>query len=131
MFFMKTEYAKPAESVARAMFSPAQFHTLSILYQRSAVPMSELAGELKISKQQLTPLIAKLIDNHMAVRIPDEHDRRVVKIEMTPEGRLAYQRIGAEIKQNLMNRLKKIPEADLLELEQLLSRINEILQRLP
>ena len=124
---MKREYFKPAENIARSRLSPAQFHTLSILYWRSSLPMSELAGVLKISKQQLTPLIAKLSDCQMVVRKPDDEDRRIVRIEITDEGRATYKSLFSAIRSNLTERLSLISEQDLAELEPILKRMAEIL----
>lgn len=126
---MKTEYFRPADHITRSRLSPAQFHILSILYRHGLMPMSDLAGELKVSKQQLTQLIGKLLESNLVLRKPDLHDRRAVHIDITPEGRKIVETLGAEIKQNLMNKLRLIPPDDLEELEHLLIRMNAILKK--
>ncbi len=90
--------------------------------------MSELAQEMHISKQQLTPLVYKLINNGLLIRKTDENDRRIVRIEITETGRSKVEEIIPEIKLVLMEKLKTIPKTELDELEQMLKRIHEILK---
>lgn len=125
--YIKNNFFKPAEQITRSQLSPGQFHALSTLYHRGGLPMSELAAELKISKQQLTPLICKLIDRQLVVRKADDQDRRVVRIEISEEGRTAFQDIIARMKQTFAQTLGLIPEHELAELDEMLIRIKEIL----
>ena len=76
---------------------------------RAPCPISELANELKISKQQITPLICKLIDSGLVARKADEHDRRIVHIEITVAGRDTVQALVAEIKQAFVVKLEVLP----------------------
>jgi DNA-binding MarR family transcriptional regulator len=125
--YIRDEYLKPADQITRSRLSPAQFHAIAILCHTGALPMSELAGELKISKQQLTPVIAKLIETQQVIRKTDAHDRRIVQIEITTAGRKTFETLGAEIKRNFTQKLSLIPEADLEELARMLTRMQEIL----
>ncbi len=124
---IKHEYLKPAEHITRTRLSPTQFHTLGILYRRNSLPMSELAGLLKISKQQLTPLVDKLSDCQLVSRKLDEEDRRVVRIELTEQGHITFRSAFVEIRRSFTEKLGKLPEADLDELEFMLKRMTEIL----
>lgn len=90
--------------------------------------MSELAQEMHISKQQLTPLVYKLINSGLLIRKTDENDRRIVRIEITETGRNKAEEILPEIKLALIEKLKTIPKAELDELEQMLKRIHEIIK---
>lgn len=123
------QYFKPAEQITRSRLSPSQFHTLAILSRKGALPMSELAAELKISKQQLTPLIAKLIENGQVIRRADEYDRRIVRIEIAGPGRETFAAIKAEIKRSFTEKLSLIPETELAELEKMIARMQEILHQ--
>jgi len=126
--YIRDNFFRPAEQITRTRLSHAQFHAVSILNSKGPLPMTELASEMKISKQQLTPLICKLIDSDMAVRKTDIHDRRIVRIEITETGRIAYKKLGAEIKQFFRDKLQALPDTDLEELEQCLTRAREILK---
>lgn len=90
--------------------------------------ISELANEMKISKQQTTPLISKLIQGGLVVRRVDEHDRRIVRLEITETGRNTFEELRLEIKQAFAAKLKVLPDLELDELDQMIKRICEILQ---
>jgi DNA-binding MarR family transcriptional regulator len=124
---VKHEYFKPAEQVTRTHLSPSQFHSLAVLYQRNSLPMSELAGLLKMSKQQLTPVVAKLTEYQLVERTFDENDRRIVRIQITDKGRTTYQSVFVEIRRKFTDKLSRLPETSLDELELLLDRMSRIL----
>ena len=84
---------------------------------------------MKISKQQITPLICKLIDSGLVVREADEHDRRIVRIEITEAGRETVEDLMQEIKQVFIVKLEVLTDQDLDELGQMLRRIREILEQ--
>lgn len=126
--YIRDTFFRPAEQITRTRLSHAQFHAISILALKGSLSMSELANEMKISKQQLTPLICKLIDNQMVVRETEEMDRRIVRIEITKQGMEMIKEVKAEIKQAIKGKLSTLPDSDLKELDHLLKRSREILQ---
>jgi len=129
--YIRDNFFRPAEQITRTRLSHVQFHAISILNLKGPLPMTELASEMKISKQQLTPLICKLIEADLVVRRTDGHDRRIVRIEMTETGRTAFNELGTEIKQFFRAKLRTLPEQELEELEQILTRTWEILKSVP
>jgi len=90
--------------------------------------MSEIAAEMKISKQQLTPLIGKLIESNMVIRRNDEQDRRIILIEITEIGKCSFEELKAMIKSTIKDKLAVLPEEDLKELHNILIRLQEILK---
>ena len=125
---MHDKFLRPGEKITRPWLGGAQFRALSHLHRQGPLPISELASELKISKQQTTPLICRLIDGGLVVRKADEHDRRIVRIEITEAGRDTVEELMAEMKQAFAAKLGVLPDADLDELEQMIGRIREILE---
>ncbi len=89
--------------------------------------MSALAQEMQISKQQLTPLVYKLINQGLLTKKKDQDDRRVVRIEITEQGRNMFRELFAELKQDFVERLKILPDEEIDELGWMLKRIREIL----
>lgn len=126
--YIREKFFRPAELITRTRLSHAQFHAVSILRRKGSLSMSELAHEMQISKQQLTPLVYKLIDNGLLVRKTDENDRRIVRIEVSESGKSMYEELHAEIKTAIVEKLKTLPGTELDELEQMLKRIHEILK---
>ncbi|MHB1421416.1 MAG: MarR family winged helix-turn-helix transcriptional regulator [Bacillota bacterium] len=126
--YIREKFFRPVELITRSRLSPIQFYAVSVLYRKGSLSMSELAGEMQISKQQLTPLIYKLIDNGLLVKKSDQNDRRVVRIEITKSGRNTVEALFSEIKPALAEKLSALPGAELEELEQMLKRIQEIMK---
>lgn len=128
--FMRGRIFRPAELITRNHLSPLQMHAISILHKEGNVTMTELAERLKISKQQLTSIVNKLIDSGMVVRKADEQDRRLVRLEITDTGRGSFHALHAELKRNFAEKLSQLSDAELDELGQLLTRILEILKKI-
>ena len=118
--YMRMNYFRPAEQITRSKLSPGQFHTISIL-RKGPLPMKELACRMMISKQQLTPLVSKLIDAGLVKRKTDENDRRVVLIEVTERGVQLHDELKTDIKRAFI-KISVLPEDQIDELEIALKR---------
>ncbi|OPX88487.1 MAG: HTH-type transcriptional regulator MhqR [Pelotomaculum sp. PtaB.Bin104] len=125
---MRDKFIRPADLIARSRLGPLQFYALSVLYREGSLSMSELAGEMQVSKQQLTPLVDRLIENGLLVRKADENDRRKVLLAVTGPGRGLYDALYGEITYSIAEKFKTLPLRELEELEQLLKRGHEILK---
>jgi DNA-binding MarR family transcriptional regulator len=126
--YMRDKFLRPAEMITRSRLSPVQFYAVNVLRRKGSLSMSELAGEMQISKQQLTPLVYKLIDNGLLARTTDENDRRIVRIEITESGRIMCEELSAKIRLALINKLRTLPVEELDELGQMLEKIHAILK---
>lgn len=126
--YIRENFFRPLEQITRSRLSPIQYYAVSILYRKGSLSMSELASEMRISKQQLTPLICKLIDNSLLVKKIDENDRRIVHIAITESGRSKVEELWAEVKLTLAEKLSALPDMELDELGQMLKRIQEVLK---
>jgi DNA-binding MarR family transcriptional regulator len=126
--YMRDKFFRPFEQKTRSRLSHVQHFAVSLLSRKGPLSMSEMAHEMQISKQQLTPLVYKLIKKGLLVRKADGNDRRVVYIEVTEQGRKMVEELFAEIKLDLAERLKALSVTELDELEQLMKKIHEILK---
>lgn len=90
--------------------------------------MSELAHAMQISKQQLSPIVNKLVNQGLLVKKADEYDRRIVRIDVTEHGRNMFIELFLEIRIVLMEKLKTLSGGELAELDNMLERIMEILK---
>lgn len=128
MGYMRTYYFRPAEQFTRLHFGHSHMHALAHIAKRGSCTMRELASELMVSKQQLTPLVDRMVEAGQVVRKPDENDRRLVRIELSDKGREMFKEMGASLKNNFRERLSQIPDSELDQLELMLPRIHKILQ---
>lgn len=85
-FLLKKRLVRHAARLVKQEFSPMQMHVLFTMLDRESFTMTELAREVLISKQQLTPLVDKLAAAGLILREPDPEDRRVVKVRISPAG---------------------------------------------
>jgi MarR family transcriptional regulator, 2-MHQ and catechol-resistance regulon repressor len=64
----------------------SQFGTLEALYHLGSMSQSEICAKLLKSGGNTTLVVDNLEKHGLVARHRDEHDRRVVKVELTPEG---------------------------------------------
>ena len=70
--------------------SVTEIHTIEAIGMYTARNMSEVAADLKITLGTLTTAINKLIKKGYVERNRIETDRRVVQVQLTKKGKLAY-----------------------------------------
>ena len=127
---MRDKFFRPLEQKTRSHLSHVQHFAVSTLNRTDSLSMSELAQEMQISKQQLTPLVNKLINQGLLVKKEDEYDRRIVRIEVTEQGRNMLREIFAEMRIELMDKLRLLSDEELAELDHMLKRVMVILRNL-
>lgn len=127
--YMHEKFLHPMERLATHRMSKLQFFTLMMLYRKGPKTMTDLASVIQISKQQLTPLMDRILELNLAERMPDPKDRRVIRIEISQAGKEA---IDTMMKQNLQTvaaRLTVLSEEELVELDTMMVRVRELLQK--
>jgi len=99
--------------------------TLLAAPQSAAPPtMSELSAHLNLPFSSTTRLIDWLVRADFVERLPDVHDRRVVRVHMTSSGEQLYQ-IGMDYNKQQIARLLK--DFSVTEQTQLLRLMNKLL----
>lgn len=81
---------KTLKQGALSDLSVTEMHTLEAIGMYTQRTMSEVALDLKITVGTLTTAINKLIKKDYVARKRIEEDRRVVLVELTKKGKLAY-----------------------------------------
>lgn len=120
---------KPGEAAWRSRLSTLQFFTLSLLQKRGPLTMGDLAQHLQVSKQQLTSIVDRLIEQDAVCRGRDAGDRRVVNVDLTSGGADLLESVRGEARRALASKLAPLSEAELEELERSISKVQEILGR--
>ncbi|NLW10548.1 MAG: MarR family transcriptional regulator [Clostridiaceae bacterium] len=70
--------------------SVAEMHTLESIGLYDTKTMSETAAALGVTTGTLTVAVDRLVRKGYVKRHRDEHDRRVVRVQLTRQGKLAY-----------------------------------------
>jgi DNA-binding MarR family transcriptional regulator len=122
---------KPFEQLAKSRISPMQFYVMFILEEKGDLSMSLLSHELLTSKQQMTPIIDKLIEYGFVEREHDKTDRRVVKITLSSSGRQFLDKQRVEIFDMLKSKIQNLGSEDLSALYRAFLEIRRVIDKLP
>ena len=121
---------KPIEKFSKNLSSPLQVHAMFMLHKKKICTMTELSNCINVSKQQLTPIIDKLISNGYVDRHHDENDRRTVKISLTIEGHAYLKTLKANIHEMTKEQLSNLSNEDLITLDKALNDVYNILHKM-
>jgi len=92
--------------------------------------MSDMAGEMEISRPNLTPIIDRLITEGYAERKEGQKDRRKLLISLTEKGWGYLGELEDKVKEQTRQKLENLTEEDLDVLNEASTKILEILKKL-
>ncbi|WP_118132940.1 MarR family winged helix-turn-helix transcriptional regulator [Oceanicella sp. SM1341] len=102
-----------------------QFRILEALDQNGALSMGELAALVLVEPATLTKIIDRMVSDTLVFRMPDERDRRRVKVAMAPAGEAQYRRLSGVSKAHEKHISEIFDEADVAALRTLLLELKE------
>lgn len=106
------------------------YHVLKILDKHGNLPMSKIGRNVHISKSNMTSLIDKLVENGLAERLPDQNDRRVINISITPKGKDVLKNWRKNSNNEIKKSLSVLSEEDLETFYVSVENIKDILHKL-
>lgn len=68
-------------------FNGAQGRILYVLWQEDNLPIIELSKRTGLAKTTLTSMLDRMGEREFLKRVPDSHDRRQLRIVLTPKAR--------------------------------------------
>jgi DNA-binding MarR family transcriptional regulator len=92
--------------------SKLNLHLLMLLSSRGPMPMSRLAALADVSLPSLTGIVDRMEERGLAERVRDEHDRRVVLVQVTDLGRTSCEEFEAVPRETMRRILAQLPTAD-------------------
>lgn len=104
--------------------TPEEAGTLMIIRHFNGLPQTRLAAILGKDKAAVTRLMNALVKSGLVGRAQDEHDRRIVRAQITAQGDKAFEAVWPELKKLSDEALKDIPQQDLDHLHRVLKTIN-------
>jgi len=128
---LQQKLIKPFEQFAKSKISPTQFHVMFILEEKGDLSMSQLSHELLTSKQQMTPIIDKLVEHGFIEREHGKMDRRVVKITLSLSGRQFLEKQKVEVFDMLKKKIINLDDDDLSAVYKDFQEIRRVLDKLP
>lgn len=104
-----------------------QFHVVATLGMYGSMTMSALAEIMGMQKQSATKVVNQLVGMKFIRRIDDEADRRVVRVDVTPEARVYLERFTIENMKQVCKSFETLSDGELAELQQAIAVLNRIL----
>lgn len=90
----------------RDEISLEQYSILRYSRDKAYVTSTELAEIFHVGKSAITSIITKLADKNLVHRLPDPHDRRVIRLEVTDAGRALSLRTDTYVEKWLARHLE-------------------------
>lgn len=124
------KFIRPVSLHFKPQHTPIQLHILTIAKGKKAT-MTELSTETLLSKQQMTPIIDKLVAENLVQREYDALDRRIIRISITPAGLQLLEQTKDQAIKLLQDKIKRLDEQDLASLTNSLNELARIFLKLP
>ena len=100
---------------------------MAMLNDHGSMNVSEISRRLGIAKPNITPLIDHLIESKYVERVRDEHDRRMVNVNICPEGIIRLVEIRGKMKELVGDWASALSASELRELNNSLMTLTRLL----
>jgi DNA-binding MarR family transcriptional regulator len=107
----------------------SHYAIMALLLKYGPLATSEIGKRLSISKPNMTALIDRLIEDKFVERLPNQIDRRIIKINVTLSGKKYLLASKTKAVANLKKGLSSLNEPDLNVLYSSFTNIKNILQK--
>ena len=97
---------------------------------RPSMTMSELAEDLKITKQQLTKLVNDLEEKQLVERLHDKANRRLVNISITAEGKELLERLKNDMLQTTLQSFSDLTDPEIQQLQKTLADAEPLIRKM-
>lgn len=123
------KFVRPVDHQFRTALTSMQVQVMHTLIERKAT-MTELSNETLMSKQQMTPIIDKLVSEGFVQREYNKIDRRIIRISLTPSGLELLEKVKEKALTILENKLKSLDQNDLLCLNNALIDLCKVINKI-
>jgi DNA-binding MarR family transcriptional regulator len=119
--------ARRLRQQARADVTPSGHSALAVIERFGPLTLGDLAALERISAPSMTRIVARLEQEGYLAREPDERDRRVARVALSPRGKELMRRSRSRKDLYLVRRLNGLSRAQLETLEAAVEVIELIL----
>jgi len=127
---MHRKVMRPACQMGRCTLTPLQFIALMLILDQEAKTMTELADKMEVSKQQMTPIVDKLVGAGFVQRSQDAADRRIVKLSVTQGGMEFLDNHLRQVGKSLEERMGFLSETEFAQLDQAVTTLTAICEKM-
>lgn len=125
IFQVIKERSKKVE--AETQLTGSQLWAIKILHESAPIKVSELAARMYLHPATMVGLLDRLESKGLVKRVRSEKDRRVVHIELTPQGRSVVESSPEVVQRLLVNGLEQLSDQNLKKTLEGLRHIAKIL----
>ena len=126
---IEKKLVKPTQQTLKGKLSPIQFYTLFVLSEKSMI-RNELSTKVGISKQQLTPIIDKLLECRFIMKKQDTVNKKSMIISLTDEGKAFLDDQRNYLLDHLKDQISKLDKDNMLSLEKIVIEMNKIMDKI-
>jgi len=126
---IEKKLVKPTQQALKGKLSPIQFYTLFVLSEKSMI-RNELSTKVGISKQQLTPIIDKLLECRFIMKKQDTVNKKSMIISLTDEGKAFLDDQRNYLLDHLKAQISKLDKDNMLSLEKIVIEMNKIMDKI-
>lgn len=116
---------KGREILSNYGITPPQFIALQWLFEDGDMTIGELSNKMYLACSTTTDLVDRMEKNELVIRVKDQKDRRVVRIQLTPSGGRIIENVIMKRQQFLQDVLKNLNENEIDLLEKSLSKLHQ------
>lgn len=101
----------------------AQVWAMSLIHKHPGLGVGEIATRMDIHQSTASNLIKVLLKKELITMLKSEHDKRVVELRVTPEGKKALKKMPGPFEGVLPDALRQLDEATLSNLNRDLEKL--------
>jgi DNA-binding MarR family transcriptional regulator len=128
---IRRKFIKTTLSSLQADVTPLHFEIIRLLEKEGTMHVIEIGKQLQIAKAQMTHLIDKLVDMNIIEREICTADRRTMNIKLTEKGMRALKEHRVHMMHAIRETMSSLTDEDLEDLLVSLSKLRNILSKLP
>lgn len=106
----------------------SQFRMLHILTSQGKLKVADLADLLQVTSGAVTGMADRMIRFGLITRLRDETDRRVVYLDITEEGLLRKDELGAKYHELYAHIFEQISDEDKAHLQRIFTHMHDLLE---
>ncbi len=103
--------------------APVHWHVLGLLHSGAIETMGDVAAKLCVSKGAATQILDVLVAKQLVQRTPDQHDRRVVRLQLTAQSQQITDHFQQYMAETVADLFAVLSDAELAQLDQLIDKI--------
>ena len=103
--------------------APVHWHVLGLLHRGAIETMGDVAAKLCVSKGAATQILDVLVAKKLVQRTPDQHDRRVVRLQLTTQSQLMTDQFQQYMTEAVADLFAVLNDAEVAQLGQLIDKV--------